>query len=227
VTVEGPGVTLIEFKPKWLVQCSSAPAFSKRCRTCAKRARENYVLDSQWKPGHPFFCPLDLMARDDETALYRAAKAIFMMNKASPSSNDKNLSPDDEIKIGRIAGWAQNSNLLWNLRNLQIIMGSKSIFEADYESEHFRAAMTLRDCTMYLQIPDDETSPVIAKIGDLELKSAAKVEHWKEVERYLTYEGWYEGTEIVEDLYKQPFDCHLFPEAWTPYAERGNLRARW
>lgn len=86
--------------------------------------------------------------------------------------------------------------------------------------------MTLRDCSLYLQVPEHLPACIIAKIGDLDLKRPEKAEYWKDVERPLLQEGWYMGTENEED--KQPLDCNLFPEYWTPSHLKAALQSkRW
>jgi hypothetical protein len=56
-------------------------------------------------------------------------------------------------------------------------------------------AMTLRDVSLFLLVPEDESQPLVAKLADLDLKSAKKLKQWRKIERELIDEGWYEGTE--------------------------------
>ena len=81
--------------------------------------------------------------------------------------------------------------------------------------------MTLRDCTLYLRVPDDDTEEIESRIGDLDLKSPNKAAYWKSVEQPLIDEGWYMGLEPQEDW--QPLTCHLSIERWGPSkGQRGN-----
>lgn len=60
---------LVEFKPKWLAQSSSAPSGSRRCRTCALRIAKEFKKhgtvipgNGSGNPGH--WCPFDLASGD-------------------------------------------------------------------------------------------------------------------------------------------------------------------
>lgn len=211
-------IELLEFKPKWLTQSRSAPEFSKRCRTCAKRARTNAERIKAGEPILHRFCPLDLVSKDN-TASYRAARAILAINDP--------ISPNGYKRLYRMSHWARTSSLLACLTSLQSSLDQVGVFVADPTDSQFLAAMTLRDCSLYLQVPEhDLSAPIIAKIGDLDLKRPEKGEYWKDVERPLLEEGWYLGSEKEED--RQPLDCNLFPEYWTPRHLKAALRPkRW
>ena len=210
---KAPGVTFVEFKPKWLAQSPSAPEYSKRCRTCAKRAYSNAQRARSGEPPKEGFCPLDLVS-DDEKLISRAMK--FIVNYRTQ------LSPDAHQKLNQLCKWAKHSHLLKRLRALQYLLDPKGVLVADPQDKKFLTAMTLRDCSLYLHVPDDVTQPVTAKLGDLDLKRPSKAEYWKSIEAPLLAEGWYEGLEKEED--KQPLDCNLFPEYWTPRDQRVNLK---
>ncbi|KAJ5984313.1 hypothetical protein N7481_006412 [Penicillium waksmanii] len=53
--------------------------------------------------------------------------------------------------------------------------------------------MTLRDCTMFIKIPRNESLPVEIRLGDLDLKTGAggKAQYWRDLEHQLIDEGWY------------------------------------
>jgi len=211
-------IGLVELKPKWLTQSPSAPEFSKRCRTCAKRARINAERIRTGEPLFHRFCPLDLVSKDD-TAVYRAARAILGLNDP--------ISPIGFKCLYRMSQWARNSPLLSRLASLQTSLDPVGVFAADPTDRKFLTAMTLRDCSLFLQVPEyDFSAPIIAKIGDLDLKRPEKAEYWRDVERPLLEEGWFLGTERDED--RQPLDCNLFPEYWTPRHLKAALRPkRW
>jgi inositol-pentakisphosphate 2-kinase len=120
--------------------------------------------------------------------------------------------------------WLRYSPLVSKLASLQAILDTKGVFAADPTDKNFLTAMTLRDCSLYMQVPQDLSAPVVAKIGDLDLKRPEKAEYWKDVERPLLEEGWYAGTEKEED--RQPLDCNLFPEFWTPPHLKTTLRPK-
>jgi hypothetical protein len=151
--------------------------------------------------------------------LYRIGKTILNLD-----NQDCPLTPVQSAKVKRFIDWTKTSPLLAQLKHLQTSLDQHGIFASDPEDKGFLTAMTLRDCTMFLHInPDDGAMATItARIGDLELKSPAKIEYWRAFERLLIDEGWYAGTEKEED--KQPLDCALFPEVWTPVAERAVLK---
>jgi inositol-pentakisphosphate 2-kinase len=215
-------IDLIEFKPKWLTQSPAAPEYSKRCRTCAKRARYNAINAERIYRGKvapmEFFCPLNLVSKDD-TALYRGARAILNINDP--------ISPKGYRRLHRMSQWLRTSPLLSRLASLQASLDPLGVFAADTTDKDFLTAMTLRDCSIYLhERQDDLSAPLVAKMGDLDLKRPEKAEYWKDVERPLLEEGWYTGTEREED--RQPLDCNLFPEFWTPPHLKATLRPkRW
>lgn len=72
--------------------------------------------------------------------------------------------------------------------------------------------MTLRDVTLFLVLPHDAAAPPTARLGDLDLKSTAKMDDWVRVERELVAEGWYEGVEGERGMRAQRLDCGLFNE---------------
>lgn len=134
------------------------------------------------------------------------------------------LSTDGYKMINRLCQWAKHSPLLKRLRALQHLLDLKGVFGADPCDKKFLTAMTLRDCSLYLHVPDDVTQPVTAKLGDLDLKTPGKAEYWKSIEAPLLAEGWYGGVEKEVD--KQPLDCNLFPEYWTPHDQRASLKPK-
>lgn len=67
------------------------------------------------------------------------------------------------------------------------------ILKANVISSDLLAAMTLRDCTLYLKVGQ---SSIDARLGDLDLKTGkGKAEYWRDLERRLIDEGWYTATE--------------------------------
>ncbi|KAL8669903.1 MAG: hypothetical protein Q9224_007708, partial [Gallowayella concinna] len=84
----------IEFKPKWLAQSPTAPAGSKRCRTCALRAmRDNVKHDSNTpqqpnagkEPRADFLCPLTLVSDNhDDTIHPSSLESILVKSKGAP-----------------------------------------------------------------------------------------------------------------------------------------------
>jgi hypothetical protein len=56
-----------------------------------------------------------------------------------------------------------------------------------------RVAMTLRDCSLFVNIPFNKDEDITARLGDLDLKSSLKLETWRKKERKLIDGGWYAG----------------------------------
>ncbi|RKF58037.1 Inositol-pentakisphosphate 2-kinase [Erysiphe neolycopersici] len=185
---------LVEFKPKWLTQSLSAPSKSTRCRQCALRAFVN--ADSrnleELLPSQRVYCPLDLLSND--------RKVIFDLARSL-------LPPQaDPIYVQCFVEWIQNSSLLRRLRELQMQFDRTGTLDLDPLDRKFLIAMTIRDCTVFLRISKNGEK-IEARIGDLDLKSTAKISYWKQIENELINGGWYEGAE--DKSHQQPNYCVL------------------
>lgn len=137
-----------EFKPKWLVQSPSAPAGSRRCRTCALRAMKRANKSETPEMSKAAFCPLNLVSID------KAKLAIFV-DHILGLDPERNRIQDDgptKIKQGWLMKFLYKNPLLDRLRELQMESDPDGVFKADLLSPRFLAAMTLRDCTMYLKV---------------------------------------------------------------------------
>jgi inositol-pentakisphosphate 2-kinase len=131
------------------------------------------------------------------------------------------LISDDDETVFRLSMWLSNdSKLLERLRDLQMMLDPIGVLDNDKNDENFRAAMTLRDCTVFIRLPKEEEEWHLAeaRIGDLDLKSPDKAGYWKETERALIDEGWYAGTERLSD--QQPMTCLLSPDRDSNVMER-------
>ena len=200
-----------EFKPKWLVQSPSAPAGARRCRTCALRAMKRANKSDTPDMSKAAFCPLNLVSID------KAKLAIFVdhilgMDPGRDRSRDNGVSLTEH---GLLMRFLYKNPLLDKLRDLQLNLDPNGVFKADLMSPKFLAAMTLRDCTLYLRvsflsqerlvcglmrshkIPMTGHTKVEARLGDLDLKTSGgkKAEYWRNLERRLIDEGWYSATE--------------------------------
>lgn len=134
-----------EFKPKWLLQSPSAPAGSRRCRTCALRAMKRSTGDISNKAS---FCPLDLVSMDR----VRVANAVPHILGPDPKK-DSNLSSEQMNTLpSRLADILYKNTLLHRLRELQLDLDPFGVLEADSTSPKFLAAMTLRDCSLFLKV---------------------------------------------------------------------------
>ena len=132
-----------EFKPKWLVQSPSAPAGSKRCRTCALRAMKQ-ATDGILDKGS--FCPLDLVS-NDRTKVTRTVPFIL-------GSGESNHATTDQMRelSRQIVDFLWKNRLLHRLRDVQSDLDPVGVLKADLTSTKFLAAMTLRDCSLYLKV---------------------------------------------------------------------------
>jgi inositol-pentakisphosphate 2-kinase len=180
----------LEFKPKWLAQSPSAPEKSKRCRQCAYVALQNAAKARKGEPLQKSFCPLDLVS-DKQEDIFRVAEIL--------------LRPAGQHEITEFVAWISSTKLLRRLRDNQIRLDALGPLNADPKDERFRAAMTLRDVTVFLRYPRGGMQSANARIGDLDIKSPEKGALWKEKEMTLIDEGWYLATEKEP----QPLVCSL------------------
>ncbi|OBT46889.1 hypothetical protein VE00_01956 [Pseudogymnoascus sp. WSF 3629] len=191
--------TLIQFKPKWLAPSPSAPPHSKRCRTCALHAKRGIQK--------PSFCPLDLISSSPadvrraaalllglpaSAAIDTASTGVYTQNASTPTpATQKELAT-----LPRLTNWAVTSPLLRHLRHIQTTCDPHGVSHVlahptSSSLSGLQIAMTLRDVTVFLVVPDGE-GVLRARLGDLDVKSLGKVEEWEEVEGELGG-GWYQG----------------------------------
>lgn len=141
------------------------------------------------------FCPLDLTLHEGR----RLAQVIF------PPKQFDEFYP-------RFSAWLSSTTLLPRLRQIQETLDPVGVLKNNKNDEKFRAAMTFRDCTVFVRFPAnaEDDHLIEARIGDLDLKSPDKAQYWKDTENALINEGWYTGTEKKED--RQPLACQLSPK---------------
>lgn len=75
--------------------------------------------------------------------------------------------------------------------------------------------MTLRDCSLFVRIPYDESIPIEAKLGDLDFKSSDKLHDWYNKEQMLVHGGWY--TTIKGGVDGGPSGCWI-ASGWAKHA---------
>lgn len=196
--LDGPGVRLVEFKPKWLVQSPSAPATARNCRTCALNAMRRHVGKFQGR-GDSGFCPFDLLSTD-ATLLKTALTSIW---------------PYQEGLNGFVDVFRRKVQpALRHLAVLQRRFGGVGVQDfrklgdqgRDSDAHALGVAMALRDCSVFLALqrkaPEEGAAVEIhdVKLADLDLKSVegGKVQKWAAMEQQLLDDGWYERVLEVE-----------------------------
>lgn len=143
---DDPAFKSIEFKPKWLIQSPSAPAGARRCRTCALRAMKRAGTEKE--NSKAAFCPLNLVSID------RTKLSIFIDHILGFSPH-RNRNSDEENAVREhnlLIKFLYKNPLLDKLRTLQLELDPEGVFKADLLSPKFLAAMTLRDCTLFLKV---------------------------------------------------------------------------
>ncbi|KAF1970979.1 hypothetical protein BU23DRAFT_197634 [Bimuria novae-zelandiae CBS 107.79] len=182
------GITFtIEIKPKWLTQSLDAPRDAYLCRTCALQAAR---LDAARKPERPvkrdYICPLVLAAGK--------APAIEQWLREKTRSLDPSTAAKIIARALPFFTTGPGHEILQHLRYLQSVVGTNVIRVTpphDDEGYRLRLSMTLRDCSLFVRIPFDESSPIEAKLGDLDFKSLNKLVDWYKKEQVLGNGGWY------------------------------------
>ncbi|KAH8726536.1 inositol-pentakisphosphate 2-kinase-domain-containing protein [Phaeosphaeriaceae sp. PMI808] len=191
--IAGSSITL-EVKPKWLTQSPTAPPGAVRCRTCALQVAkpkntEKYIcplrlVNSSWAPILPW-----ILARVTEQ---------IVGDKQVPTQGQK----DQILQIGKyVAAFLTKGDgkvLLQHLRFLQSNLDPHGIlFRPKLNNDHTRAlfesnlrlAMTLRDCSLYIKVKYSssgvENFKLDCKLGDLDFKSADKLDDWADKESQL------------------------------------------
>jgi len=199
---KGKSIT-IEFKPKWLAQSPSAPKDSKRCRTCAleaMRAQDRLAKTStRVSHGKTHHCPLKLLDGTPEDL-----QTIMHDIVVAHTEHERYLTTEQVEEIsGRLAFFfgerGDYRKLLFQLRRNQIELDQHGIPQAGQEvPKDYMIAMTLRDCSLFIQIPLEPGKHLNARFSDLDPKTstAERFARWRETEERLIKEGWYGGKPI-------------------------------
>jgi inositol-pentakisphosphate 2-kinase len=205
----GSSVT-VEVKPKWLAQSPTAPPNAIRCRTCALQ-----VI----KPKDPkkYICPLQLLNGSWDLVypwiLGRVKEQIDEHSTTvKPNYKDQTSAIASHLATYLIKGDGQA--LLWHLRSLQRKLDHHGVLCRKWMKDssqdvraafdrNLRLAMTLRDCSLFIRIKYSssgaDASSIECKLGDLDFKSADKMDDWLEKESELLKSNAY-TRELNEDL---------------------------
>ncbi|KAJ9658887.1 Inositol-pentakisphosphate 2-kinase [Neophaeococcomyces mojaviensis] len=181
--------TVIEFKPKWLVQSPSAPRDAQQCRTCALNAMRRATKRGSGR-GDSGFCPFDLLS-SHEKILAGALRQVW--------SDEKTLSAFVKAFRWRV------QPALRQLQRLQLDENGVGLEDFRRPDERdFSVAMALRDCSVLLKAvvfaQDGSVQIPLVKFLDLDLKDASggKVEKWAKMEETLIDSGWYSSQRCPE-----------------------------
>ncbi|KAF4452552.1 Inositol-pentakisphosphate 2-kinase [Fusarium austroafricanum] len=205
---------LIEFKPKWLNQSPSAPQGAIRCRQCAMELF-NYLRDPnpsrhapEQKP-----CPLTLANPDAPVAI--SSPFRFAPKLASKANNPM---------VRELLAKTADHQVIRDLRWLQKLADSKGPLQAEKNDPMFSLAMTVRDCTCFVQmnlgpdVPPEQRLRV--RLGDFDLKDTdIKFKRWTSAETDLIESGCYIADWIMcnGQYYHPPTKCLL---EWTRRRDR-------
>ncbi|KAI0481511.1 inositol-pentakisphosphate 2-kinase-domain-containing protein [Xylaria cf. heliscus] len=178
------GHLVLEFKPKWLAQSPIAPPNAKRCRTCAREGFRNSQKRAKGQAVSPPICPLGLVHEDPAVV----ADTIKRLTPEWSVPNQKRLSDAFE-----------RSGILKKLRELQTKGDPDRALLDNPSDPDFGLAMTLRDCSCYVRIPDDLSKDVEIKLADVDKKNwEEKQTYWQESHWNLVNNGWYMCEEQVD-----------------------------
>jgi inositol-pentakisphosphate 2-kinase len=205
--VPGSSITL-EIKPKWLVQSPTAPLNAIRCRTCALQ-----IL----KPKDPkkYLCPLQLIHGDsDDIFQWTYNRVISNLGIEEVKSSSDAVKEEQKNRTAAIATHiityltkGPGNTVLKHLEFLQSKLDPQGVLRrgetrpGDIFDHNLRLAMTLRDCSMYINVKYGKIdAPVIVcKFGDLDFKSADKMDDWAEKEQELLTLGAYTSVGVPNE----------------------------
>jgi inositol-pentakisphosphate 2-kinase len=186
----------IEIKPKWLAQSPNAPPNALRCRTCAMQVTKP-------KDATRYLCPLRLVDGGSDVLnrwiLDRVTEQL-LEHSATPAEQQRQA-PRIASSIVTYLTQGGGKTLLEHLKALQKQLDPQGVLlrdEVQLKSKfdhNLRLAMTLRDCSMYITAhyttSDTGTVVVDSKLGDLDFKSADKIDDWMSKEKELLEAGAY------------------------------------
>ncbi|RDA83875.1 hypothetical protein CP532_1190 [Ophiocordyceps camponoti-leonardi (nom. inval.)] len=187
---------LIEFKPKWLCQSPSAPPAAVRCRQCAMELR-NLIKNPDRDLPETKPCPLTLAnseAPSQARCLFRIAPQLA------------GIDADDDLRRA-----VANHPALRQLKTQQQRHDRLGPLYAEH-SNAFLVAMTLRDCTCFVQIPRNQQEPLLLRLGDFDWKDPkVKFKGWRKAEEELIEGAFYTADLILcgDSYYHPPTLCAL------------------
>ncbi|KAF2124271.1 hypothetical protein P153DRAFT_361437 [Dothidotthia symphoricarpi CBS 119687] len=187
-----PGSMTLEVKPKWLLQSPDAPADAIRCRTCALQA-------SRHRDAKGYICPLRLVGRDQRDIVPWVRASIVAHYKGPPDAVDEVVS-----RLLEYITTGDGQFLLQHLKVLQATLDPVGVLCRDSATDkiafdrNLRLAMTLRDCSWFVNVPYATGSNITSKLADLDFKSAAKLHDWAQKEEELVKGNWYTRKDVAD-----------------------------
>lgn len=193
--VGSKSLKMYEIKPKWLVQSPRAPRGAEQCRNCAREVWRNMKN----KTKNQVFCPLNLVKAVDFPRDETVARDI--------TTNLRRCYSMSEVEARNLTTWLQTCQLIPRLRMIQWSHDHQSQVVDD---EQYCLAMTLRDCSLFVLVPNSPGAPpasIVAKLGDTDMKNfAAKKEYWFKMEKEFHDSGVYWNTDKLSVALT---DCQL------------------
>lgn len=189
---------LVEFKPKWLSQSPSAPETAVRCRQCAMELR-NLVSDPSRSRAMPREKPCPL--------------ALGCGGAPQQASSPFRIAPQlaGEEHFREALTTIANHPALHELKLQQDLHDKLGPLHAEPSDPYFIIAMTLRDCTCFVQVHRHSQS-IKLRMGDFDRKDPlVKFERWRRAEQELIDGGFYTARWILCDrvFYRAPTLCAL------------------
>ncbi|KAK8205032.1 inositol-pentakisphosphate 2-kinase [Phyllosticta capitalensis] len=211
----------LEFKPKWLWQSPTAPQDATRCRTCALRAQRKSKGEKESKT-HGVLCPMviatgiqDLIREvvtqlvDNPSNYVGTALPCWLADgHATDGTNGQTHDDGPRSRSDLIEKLCRHFSashydekhgdgyhVLRGLKNMQKDLDKHGILDRE-PTPDFLLAMTLRDCSLYVQVHWD-SQRVESRLGDLDPKvsKGGKLEQWRETEQSLLDGRWYYAAE--------------------------------
>ncbi|RCI16274.1 hypothetical protein L249_2178 [Ophiocordyceps polyrhachis-furcata BCC 54312] len=204
---------LIEFKPKWLCQSPSAPPAAVRCRQCAMELR-NLIKNPERDLPETKPCPLTLANPDAPSQ----ARCPF---RIAPQL--AGIDVDDNFR--RALETVANHPALRQLKTQQQRHDRLGPLASE-PSSAFLVAMTLRDCTCFVQIPRHQQEPLLLRLGDFDWKDPqVKFKGWRKAEQDLIDGAFYTADLILcgDSYYHPPTLCALECAPRPPRADLPHL----
>ena len=201
-SVPNASITL-EIKPKWLLQSPNAPKDALRCRTCAMQIAVP-------KDRKTYICPLRLVhGASKDIRPWLETNITQLLHHTVEQIPPPSLVSSIVENLLDYLSEGDGQTLLQHLKTLQNeldplgVLNQSHVYPSDSFDHNLRVAMTLRDCSLFINVPYNvdkvASSQITSRLGDLDFKSAEKIEDWKKKEIFLSKDSLY-TKEVDDDL---------------------------